>query len=104
MVGETSPADGPNGDFLSRAAHFSTMLLFDRVKGPAARMEFAKGSSRATTTGGVDDERAMYDVDGSATRTTRSSTIGAAGSSGCSTTIRPRSRARGYRNFIRPGA
>ena len=61
-----TPADGPNGDFLSEgAAHFSTMLLFDRVKGPAARMEFAKGiESRYNDRRRVDDERAMYDVDG----------------------------------------
>jgi len=61
-----TPADGPNGDFLSEgAAHFSTMLLFDRVKGPAARIEFAKGiESRYNDRRRVDDERAMYDVDG----------------------------------------
>jgi hypothetical protein len=61
-----TPADGPNGDFLSEgAAHFSTMLLFDQVKGPAARMEFAKGiESRYNDHRRVDDERAMYDVDG----------------------------------------
>ena len=61
-----TPADGPNGDFLSEgAAHFSTMLLFDKVKGPAARMEFAKGiESRYNDRRRVDDERAMYDVDG----------------------------------------
>ena len=61
-----TPADGPNGDFLSEgAAHFSTMLLFEKVKGPAARMEFAKGiESRYNDRRRVDDERAMYDVDG----------------------------------------
>jgi alkyl hydroperoxide reductase subunit AhpC len=32
-----TPANGPNGDFLSEGtAHFSTMLLFEQVKGPRA--------------------------------------------------------------------
>jgi hypothetical protein len=61
-----TPADGPNGDFLSEGmAHFSTLLLFDKVKGPRGRMEFAKGiESRYNDRRRVDDERAMYDVDG----------------------------------------
>jgi ABC-2 type transport system permease protein len=61
-----TPADGPGGDFLSEGmAHFSTMLLFAQVKGPRARMEFAKGiESRYGDRRRVDEERAMYDVDG----------------------------------------
>jgi hypothetical protein len=39
-----TPANGPGGDFLSEGmSHFSTLLLFEQVKGPRARMEFAKG-------------------------------------------------------------
>ena len=61
-----TPANGPNGDFLSEGmAHFSTLLLFDKVKGPRGRMEFAKGlEARYNDRRRVDDERAMYDVDG----------------------------------------
>ena len=61
-----TPANGPNGDFLSEGmAHFSTLLLFDKVKGPRGRMEFAKGiEARYGDRRRVDDERPMYDVDG----------------------------------------
>jgi ABC-2 type transport system permease protein len=61
-----TPANGPNGDFLSEgAAHFSTMLLFEQVKGPRGRMEFAKGiEARYNDRRRPDDERPMYDVDG----------------------------------------
>ena len=61
-----TPANGPNGDFLSEGmAHFSTLLLFEKVKGPRARMEFAKGlEARYGDRRRVDDERPMYDVDG----------------------------------------
>jgi ABC-2 type transport system permease protein len=61
-----TPANGPNGDFLSEGmAHFSTLLLFDKVKGPRERIEFAKGlEARYNDRRRVDDERAMYDVDG----------------------------------------
>jgi aminopeptidase N len=61
-----TPANGPNGDFLSEGmAHFSTLLLFDKVKGPRERMEFAKGiESRYGDRRRVDDERPMYDIDG----------------------------------------
>jgi aminopeptidase N len=61
-----TPANGPNGDFLSEgAAHFSTMLLFAQVKGPRGRMEFAKGiEARYNDRRRPDDERPMYDVDG----------------------------------------
>ena len=62
-----TPAKGPGGDFLSEGmAHFSTLLLFDQVKGPRGRMEFAKGlESRYGDRRRVDDERPMYDVDAS---------------------------------------
>jgi len=61
-----TPANGPNGDFLSEGmAHFSTMLLFDKVKGARGRMEFAKAlEARYNDRRRVDDERPMYDVDG----------------------------------------
>ena len=61
-----TPANGPNGDFLSEGtAHFSTLLLFEQVKGPRGRMEFAKGlESRYGDRRRADDERPMYDVDG----------------------------------------
>jgi ABC-type transport system involved in multi-copper enzyme maturation permease subunit len=61
-----TPADGPNADFLSEGmAHFSTMLLFEKMKGPRGRMEFAKGiEARYGDRRRVDDERPMYDIDG----------------------------------------
>lgn len=61
-----TPANGPGGDFLSEGtAHFSTLLLFEKMKGPRARMEFAKGlEARYGDRRRADDERAMYDVDG----------------------------------------
>jgi ABC-type transport system involved in multi-copper enzyme maturation permease subunit len=61
-----TPANGPNGDFLSEGtAHFSTLLLFEQVKGPRARMEFARGiEERYNNRRRPNEERAMYDVDG----------------------------------------
>jgi ABC-type transport system involved in multi-copper enzyme maturation permease subunit len=61
-----TPANGPGGDFLSEGtAHFSTLLLFEEVKGPRERMEFAKGlEARYGDRRRADDERAMYDIDG----------------------------------------
>lgn len=61
-----TPANGPNGDFLSEGmAHFSTMLLFEKMKGARGRMEFAKGiEARYADRRRVDDERPMYDIDG----------------------------------------
>lgn len=61
-----TPANGPNGDFLSEGtAHFSTLLLFEQIKGPRGRMEFAKGiEARYNDRRRPDDERPMYDVDG----------------------------------------
>jgi aminopeptidase N len=47
-------------------SHFSTLLLFEQMKGPRGRMEFAKGlESRYGDRRRVDDERPMYDVDAS---------------------------------------
>lgn len=62
-----TPAHGPGGAFLSEGtAHFSTLLLFDEVKGLRGRMEFAKGlESRYNNRRRANEERAMYDVDGS---------------------------------------
>jgi len=61
-----TPANGPGGDFLAEGtAHFSTLLLFEQVKGPRGRMEFAKGlEARYGDRRRADDERPMYDVDG----------------------------------------
>lgn len=61
-----TPAYGPGGDFLSEGmAHFSTMLLFEQVKGARGRMEFAKGlEDRYQKRRRSNEERAMYDVDG----------------------------------------
>lgn len=61
-----TPADGPGGDLLSEGmSHFSTLLLFDKVKGARGRMEFAKGlESRYGNERQVDDERPMYEIDG----------------------------------------
>ncbi|HEX7077612.1 MAG TPA: M1 family aminopeptidase [Candidatus Eisenbacteria bacterium] len=62
-----TPANGPGADFLSEGmAHFSTLLLMEQVRGPRARMEFARGlESRYADRRRVDDERPMYDIDGS---------------------------------------
>lgn len=62
-----TPADGPGGDLLSEGmSHFSTLLLFEQVKGARERMEFAKGmESRYGDRRQVDDERPMYEIDGS---------------------------------------
>lgn len=62
-----TPADGPGGDLLSEGmSHFSTLLLFEQVKGPRERMEFAKGiESSYGNKRQVDDERPMYEIDGS---------------------------------------
>jgi hypothetical protein len=61
-----TPADGPNADFLSEGmSHFSTMLLFEQMRGPRARMEFAKGvEARYADRRRPDEERPMYDIDG----------------------------------------
>jgi hypothetical protein len=62
-----TPADGPGGDLLSEGmSHFSTLLLFEQEKGPRGRMEFAKRlETRYAENRRVDDERPMYEIDGS---------------------------------------
>ena len=62
-----TPAVGPGGDLLSEGmSHFSTMLLFEQVKGARARMEFAKAvEARYGDRRRPDDERPLYDIDGS---------------------------------------
>ncbi len=61
-----TPGKGPGGNILSEGmSHFSTMLLFEQVKGARARMEFAKrieenyGEDRQ-----VDAERPLVRIDG----------------------------------------
>ncbi|HVT14824.1 MAG TPA: M1 family aminopeptidase [Thermoanaerobaculia bacterium] len=62
-----TPGKGPGADILSEgAAHFSTMLLFERVKGPAARIEFAKRiEDRYGERRHVDAEHPLTEIDGS---------------------------------------
>ena len=61
-----SPGDGPGGNVLSEGmAHFSTLLLFEQLEGPAARRELAKrfeesyGDHRRK-----DAERPLVKIDG----------------------------------------
>ena len=60
------PGKGPGGNILSEGtSHFSTLLLFEQVKGPHARIEFAKkieddyANSRQS-----DSERPLVKIDG----------------------------------------
>ncbi len=62
-----TPGRGPGDDILSEGmAHFSTILLFDQVKGARGRIEFCKrieehyGNNRR-----VDSERPLVKIDGS---------------------------------------
>lgn len=62
-----APGKGPGGGILSEGmSHFSTLLLMEKVKGPRARMEFAKrieesyGDERH-----ADAERPLVKIDGS---------------------------------------
>ncbi|HEX7878051.1 MAG TPA: M1 family aminopeptidase, partial [Candidatus Eisenbacteria bacterium] len=61
------PGEGPSGDILSEGmAHFSTILLFDQVKGPEQRIEFLKRiESRYGERRQVDSERPLVKIDGS---------------------------------------
>jgi len=61
------PGEGPGGNILSEGmAHFSTMLLFDQVKGPEQRIEFAKRiESRYGERRQKDAERPLVKIDGS---------------------------------------
>jgi hypothetical protein len=60
------PSEGPGGNILSEGmAHFSTMLLFDQVKGPRQRIEFAKRiESRYTERRQRNAERPLVRIDG----------------------------------------
>jgi ABC-2 type transport system permease protein len=62
-----TPGKGPGGNILSEGmAHFSTLLLMDQVKGPAARIEFAKRiEERYGNNRHVDAEHPMVETDGS---------------------------------------
>ena len=61
------PGDGPGGNLLSEGtAHFSTMLLFEAVKGDAARREFCKRIEETYNASRVvDSERELVKIDGS---------------------------------------
>ncbi len=60
------PGKGPSGDILSEGmAHFSTGLLFDQVKGTAARIAFfEKIEKRYAEMRSLDSERPMVEIDG----------------------------------------
>jgi hypothetical protein len=62
-----APGKGPGGNLLSEgSSHFSTLLLFEQVKGLRARIEFAKriedGYAKARQ---ADSERPLVKIDGS---------------------------------------
>jgi ABC-2 type transport system permease protein len=61
------PGRGPGGDILSEGmSHFSTILLFDQVKGPRDRIAFCKLiESRYGDRRQVDSERPLVKIDGS---------------------------------------
>lgn len=61
-----TPGEGPGGNILSEGmAHFSTLLLFEQVKGPDQRIEFAKRiEERYGDNRQVDSELALVKVDG----------------------------------------
>jgi ABC-2 type transport system permease protein len=61
-----APGKGPGGNLVSEGtAHFSTLLLFEQVKGVRARIEFAKkiedGYAKARS---ADSERPLVKIDG----------------------------------------
>lgn len=60
------PGDGPGGNLLSEGtAHFSTILLFDQVKGLHQRIEFCKRIEESYCDGRVvDSERELVKIDG----------------------------------------
>ena len=62
-----TPGKGPGGNILSEGmSHFSTLLLLEQVKGPRARMEFAKRiEERYGDERRVDAEKAMVWIDDS---------------------------------------
>jgi ABC-type transport system involved in multi-copper enzyme maturation permease subunit len=61
------PGDGPNGIILSEGmAHFSTMLLFEQLRGPEQRGEFCKWTERRYNNRRViNSERELVKIDGS---------------------------------------
>lgn len=61
------PGDGPGGNVLSEGmAHFSTILLFDKVKGQRERIEFCKRvEDRYGDRRRVDSEKPLVWIDGS---------------------------------------
>jgi ABC-type transport system involved in multi-copper enzyme maturation permease subunit len=63
------PGDGPGGNILSEGmSHFSTILLFEQVKGPHQRIEFCKRiEENYGDTRRVDSERPLVKIDGSKT-------------------------------------
>jgi ABC-type transport system involved in multi-copper enzyme maturation permease subunit len=64
-----NPGEGPGGDILSEGmAHFSTVLLFDQVKGERGRMEFLKRIEEDYANDRqADSERPLVKTDGSKT-------------------------------------
>jgi ABC-type transport system involved in multi-copper enzyme maturation permease subunit len=62
-----NPGKGPNGNILSEgAAHFSTILLMEQVKGLQQRIEFCKRiEERYNDRRVVDSERPLVKIDGS---------------------------------------
>jgi aminopeptidase N len=62
-----TPGKGPGGNLLSEGtSHFSTMLLFEQVKGPRSRIAFAKKIEDGyAKTRQADSERPLVKVDGS---------------------------------------
>lgn len=61
-----APGKGPGGNLLSEGtSHFATMLLFEQVKGPRARMEFARRIEDSYAKGrSSDSERPLVKTDG----------------------------------------
>ena len=61
------PGKGPGGNIVSEGmAHFSTILLFDQVYGPADRIEFCKRiEERYGDRRQVDSEKPLVEIDGS---------------------------------------
>ncbi len=61
------PGKGPGGDILSEGtSHFSTILLFEQVKGLGARIGFCEGiETRYAENRQADSERALVEIDGS---------------------------------------
>jgi hypothetical protein len=60
------PGEGPNGNILSEGmAHFSTMLLFDELRGAEQRIEFCKLlEQRYNSRRVIDSERELVKIDG----------------------------------------